>query len=222
MAGEILRVTGGNAAGTEIGLDEELLIGRSADEGSLKDDPELSREHAKITRTGEGELLIEDLGSTNGTFVNGERITQATAIRSGDKIEVGITTLEVALTIQPTAIRPVATPPPPADATRAVEPPAAPPPAAPPPAAAPPETPGPPPGVAGGPPPGVAGGPPPGVAGGPPPGTAGGPPGTGGGPPSGMGMPPAIKARIRKMAILAAGGGFLVGFGIAAAIFNLL
>jgi hypothetical protein len=37
-----------------------------------------------------------------------------------------------------------------------------------------------------------------------------------------MGMPPAIKARIRKMAILAAGGGFLVGFGIAAAIFNLL
>src|SRR5687768_8780535 len=108
MEGLFIRVTGGTAAGAEIPLDDELLIGRSASgDGSLGGDTELSREHASIKRA-DGELLIEDLGSTNGTFVNGERITAPTPIQPGDKISVGASTVEVAGTLpagaQPTAV----------------------------------------------------------------------------------------------------------------------
>jgi hypothetical protein len=218
MEGQFLRVTDGNAAGTEIPLDDGLLIGRSASgDGSLGGDPELSREHANIKWAGV-QLLIEDLGSTNGTFVNGARITEATPIRPGDEIGVGASTVEVAGTVPPGSDPTLAAAPPPIQPTRIApaagaegrpEPASAP---GPPPAA------GPPPGVAG-PPPGVAG-PPPGVAG-PPPGVAGPPPGMGG-PPGAGGMPPAMAARLRKLAILAALAGFLVGFAIAAAVFNLL
>jgi FHA domain len=218
MEGQFLRVTDGNAAGTEIPLDDGLLIGRSASgDGSLGGDPELSREHANIKWAGV-QLLIEDLGSTNGTFVNGARITEATPIRPGDEIGIGASTVEVAGTVPPGSDPTLAAAPPPIQPTRIApaagaegrpEPASAP---GPPPAA------GPPPGVAG-PPPGVAG-PPPGVAG-PPPGVAGPPPGMGG-PPGAGGMPPAMAARLRKLAILAALAGFLVGFAIAAAVFNLL
>jgi hypothetical protein len=231
LEGQFLRVTGGNAAGTEIPLDDGLLIGRSASgDGSLGGDPELSREHANIQWAGV-HLLIEDLGSTNGTFVNGARITEATPIRPGDAISLGASTAEVAGTApadaDPTAAAAGPIEPPPIQPTRIAPAPGAE--GGPVPGAGPP---GPPPGVAG-PPPGVAG-PPPGVAGpppgvgGPPPGVAGPPAGMGGppagmgGPPGAGGMPPAMAARLRKLAILAALAGFLVGFAVAAAVFNLL
>ena len=226
MEGQFLRVTGGNAAGSEIPLDEGLLIGRSVGgDGGLGGDPELSREHANIKWAG-AQLLIEDLGSTNGTFVNGERVTEATPIRPGDAISIGASTLEVAGTV-PAAPDPTLATAPPIQPTRiapAPEAEAGPPSGAVPPGP-PPDVAGPPPGVTG-PPPGVTG-PPPGVEG-PPPGVTGPPPGFEGpppgfeGPPPGMKMPPAIAARIRKMAILAALAGFVVGFAIAAVIFNLL
>ncbi len=96
MAGESLRVTAGNAVGTEISLDEELVIGRSATgDGRLGDDPELSRRHARIVQRAGDQLVIEDLGSTNGTFVNGRRIEDVQTLRAGDTIEVGTTTLRV-------------------------------------------------------------------------------------------------------------------------------
>jgi FHA domain len=212
MEGQFLRVTGGNAAGTEIPLDDGLLIGRSASgDGSLGGDPELSREHANIKWAGV-HLLIEDLGSTNGTFVNGVRITEATPIRPGDEIGIGASTVEVAGTVPAGADPTLAAAPPPIQPTRIAPAPGAE--GGPEPASAP----GPPPGVAGS-PPGVAG--PPAGMGGPPAGM-GGPPAGMGGPPGAGGMPPAMAARLRKLAILAALAGFLVGFAIAAAVFNLL
>jgi 6-phosphogluconolactonase (cycloisomerase 2 family) len=91
-----LHVLAGPAAGSRIGLDGELEIGREAPHpGRLGDDPELSRRHARISRAASGELVIEDLGSTNGTRVNGLRVQGATALRAGDRIEVGDTTLEL-------------------------------------------------------------------------------------------------------------------------------
>jgi pSer/pThr/pTyr-binding forkhead associated (FHA) protein len=217
LEGQFLRVTGGNAAGSEIPLDDGLLIGRSASgDGSLGGDPELSREHANIKWAGV-QLLIEDLGSTNGTFVNGARITEATPIRPGDAISIGASTAEVAGTVpagaDPTLASAGPLEPPPIQPTRIASAPGAE--GGPAPGAGPP---GPPPGVAG-PPPGVAG--PPAGMGGPPPGM-GGPPAGMGGPPGAGGMPPAIVARLRKLAILAALAGFLVGFAVAAAAFNLL
>jgi pSer/pThr/pTyr-binding forkhead associated (FHA) protein len=114
MASEFLKVTEGLASGKEIQLDGDFLIGRSAEgDGTLGGDAEISREHARVSRSG-SELLIEDLGSTNGTIVNGQRIAAATPLRPGDIVKVGTTTLQVEGTAAPaggeTVMRPGAQP----------------------------------------------------------------------------------------------------------------
>src|SRR3954454_24526394 len=96
MAGESFRVSAGNATGQQIGLEGELTFGRQLPgAGSLAGDPELSRVHARVFRDASGQLMIEDLGSTNGTFVNGARIGAPQPLRSGDEVRVGQTTLSV-------------------------------------------------------------------------------------------------------------------------------
>jgi FHA domain len=215
---EVLRITAGNAAGAEIQLVGELLIGRAVPgDGSLGGDAELSRKHAMITRSAHG-LTIEDLGSTNGTFVNGTRVAAQTPLRIGDTISIGASTLEVAGTVPPeqdTSERAVPGGGPPTDVR---PPPAVPPPAPPPaPAGAPP---GPPTGAPPAPPPGPPGAPPAAAAPSPP--GAGGPPGGAGGPPPGAGQPADLKARTRRMIILAAVIAFLVGFGIATVVWVVL
>src|SRR3954451_8868545 len=88
-----LHVVEGNAAGSDIAVEEELMIGRTAsEEGRLGDDPEISRQHARVSRSGEG-YVIEDLGSMNGTFVNGNRLQAPHQLAQGDQIEVGGTRL---------------------------------------------------------------------------------------------------------------------------------
>jgi pSer/pThr/pTyr-binding forkhead associated (FHA) protein len=89
-----LRVVSGPGAGQTFDARGDVVIGR--DEGhDLGGDPELSRRHARVSTGSSGELLIEDLGSTNGTVVNGHKIAAPTPIRSGDKIELGGSVLEV-------------------------------------------------------------------------------------------------------------------------------
>jgi predicted component of type VI protein secretion system len=89
-------VVAGRAVGMSILLDDELLIGRHADgAGRLADDDEISRSHARISLDRSGFCAIEDLGSTNGTFVNGLRITGPQTLSVGDTIEIGGTTLVV-------------------------------------------------------------------------------------------------------------------------------
>jgi uncharacterized membrane protein YdfJ with MMPL/SSD domain/pSer/pThr/pTyr-binding forkhead associated (FHA) protein len=93
-----LRVAAGPSAGTIIPLEgESLLIGRESDGAAavtLGGDPELSRRHARISEV-EGRLMIEDLGSGNGTFVNDRRIEGPTELKPGDTIRVGSSTLAV-------------------------------------------------------------------------------------------------------------------------------
>jgi FHA domain len=97
MAGETLKITGGNAAGQDINLEQELVIGRSTPGlGSLEGDTEISRAHARVFHDPSGRLMIEDLGSTNGTFVNGTRIAAQQALNPGDEVRVGQTTMSVA------------------------------------------------------------------------------------------------------------------------------
>ena len=62
---------------------EPLVIGRSADNAIVFDDPNVSRRHAEISATGGG-WVVKDLGSTNGTKVNGTTITGERALRDGD------------------------------------------------------------------------------------------------------------------------------------------
>jgi S1-C subfamily serine protease len=131
VAGESLRVLAGNASGTEIPLEGEFLIGRAAPgEGRLGDDREISRNHARISRGPDGRLLVEDLGSRNGTEVNGTRITEPQALTAGDTIKVGATTLQLldseGNAFQATALAGTGD----AGATRASIPPAPPPPPA--------------------------------------------------------------------------------------------
>src|SRR4051794_9970363 len=96
MAGETLKITGGNAAGQTITLEQELVIGRSTPGlGSLGGDSEISRVHARVFHDPSGRLMIEDLGSTNGTFVNGNRVSGQQPLNSGDQVRVGQTSLTV-------------------------------------------------------------------------------------------------------------------------------
>jgi hypothetical protein len=96
MPGERIEVTDGPALGEEQDLANELVIGRSADGfGTLKGDPEISRRHAQISRTDDGRLYISDLGSTNGTFVNGNKIEGSAWLSPGDVVKMGQSTLKV-------------------------------------------------------------------------------------------------------------------------------
>jgi hypothetical protein len=96
MPGLLLEVIAGNAAGTYIHVDDELVIGRHASgAGQLSDDTEISRHHARLVREATGGYAIEDLGSSNGTFVNGLRLASPQLLGEGDSIEVGATTLLV-------------------------------------------------------------------------------------------------------------------------------
>ena len=91
-----LEVVAGRAIGMSVLIDDELLIGRHADgAGRLADDEEISRSHARISLDRSGFCAIEDLGSTNGTFVNGLRLAGPQTLSVGDTVEVGGTTLVV-------------------------------------------------------------------------------------------------------------------------------
>ena len=90
-----LQVTRGNAAGSEIRVEDELVIGRNAsEEGRLAGDLEISRRHARVRRSDRG-FVLEDVGSTNGTFLNGERVEGPRTLAPGDRINVGATELLV-------------------------------------------------------------------------------------------------------------------------------
>jgi hypothetical protein len=67
---------------------DQLIIGRDAASGVAINDAEVSRQHARLTFQG-GKYVLEDLGSTNGTFVNGQRLTGATVLKSGDVVSLG-------------------------------------------------------------------------------------------------------------------------------------
>jgi FHA domain len=92
-----LEVVAGPASGRKLALEEEPLeLGRGdAEKGALGSDPELSRRHARVSPMSDGRLLVEDLGSTNGTFVNGKRIAAPTVVGPGDEVALGDTTLRV-------------------------------------------------------------------------------------------------------------------------------
>jgi len=107
MAG--LVVQDGSLAGHRLEVASEVLIGRE-NAALLLDDPEVSRRHAVIRPRGDG-LEIEDLGSLNGTWVNGHRVTQTTPLAAGDSVRVGATTIAVELAAPPVPMEPAASRP---------------------------------------------------------------------------------------------------------------
>ena len=82
-------------AGRTYDLDDELTIGRSPGCGvSMPEDIYTSTLHARLFRRND-QLWVEDLGSTNGTFVNSEQIKQAARLGKGDLLQIGSTVFEV-------------------------------------------------------------------------------------------------------------------------------
>ena len=84
-------------AGPEMRLlhpEQAIVIGRRPAQGWGVAGKKLSREHARFSLS-RGRVLVEDLGSTNGTFVNSEQITQAVRLGKGDLLQIGSTVFEV-------------------------------------------------------------------------------------------------------------------------------
>ena len=90
-----LLVVEGENPGTRAELaDAPLLIGRGSDAAIKLDDDYVSTRHARVAASGD-EWFVEDLGSTNGTYVGPVRITPPTTIGPGVQVRVGKTILEL-------------------------------------------------------------------------------------------------------------------------------
>ncbi|HEX6516844.1 MAG TPA: FHA domain-containing protein [Nocardioidaceae bacterium] len=88
-------VVDGANAGESASLDDApLLIGRGSDAAIRLDDDYVSTRHARIAASGD-QWFVEDLGSTNGTYLGSQRLTQPTALQVGSRVRVGKTTLEL-------------------------------------------------------------------------------------------------------------------------------
>jgi pSer/pThr/pTyr-binding forkhead associated (FHA) protein len=89
-----LVVVGGVYAGKVFEAAGSTVIGRDPSAGIVVEDPEVSRRHASISLDDEG-VVVTDLGSLNGTWVEGERIDEPRVLSLGQKLRVGQTVLEV-------------------------------------------------------------------------------------------------------------------------------
>jgi predicted component of type VI protein secretion system len=117
----VLVVTQGPLAGRKFELDRELVIGREGEAVTI-DDSELSRRHA-VVRPVEDGFEVDDLGSLNGTFVNGKRIDGVTRLAGGDSIKIGRSVLEIeAEAVHAPSTMASAVPAPPAAAAPAIIP----------------------------------------------------------------------------------------------------
>ncbi len=94
-SGFALRFISGKYQGGEYPLpsEREIVIGRGGELDIVLVEDMVSRKHAKIT-TQQGKIIIQDLGSTNGTFVNGEKIKRA-RLKEGDRVLIGTSILKL-------------------------------------------------------------------------------------------------------------------------------
>jgi transcriptional regulator with PAS, ATPase and Fis domain len=87
----VLRITEGPGKGKSVEMTSSLTLGTRPDSDLCLEDPTVSRKHAEISRTAEG-FLLQDLGSTNGTFLNGVKVDRA-YLRDGAIVTVGETSM---------------------------------------------------------------------------------------------------------------------------------
>jgi len=88
-----LIVFAGGTAGRMLQVGRELTIGRAPDQMLRLQGEGVSRRHARLFRDGDDHVWVEDLGSTNGTLVNGAKLTAPRALQDGDQIQVGVNML---------------------------------------------------------------------------------------------------------------------------------
>ena len=110
VADLILEIIEGGEPGRQIELVDSIEIGRDPSASVALEDDQASRRHARISVQG-GQAVAEDLGSTNGTYVNDQPISGPRPLQADDRIRIGGTVFQLRTTqqisIQATAVRPV-------------------------------------------------------------------------------------------------------------------
>lgn len=105
----ILEVLEGNSSGRQISISDTIELGRDPRLDAALDDDQISRRHARLSRSG-SRIVIEDLGSLNGTYVNDQLVQGTRELRSGDRVRIGLTVLELRtaheVSVQQSAIEP--------------------------------------------------------------------------------------------------------------------
>ena len=90
----VLFVRSDTQQGQHFEVSDVLVMGRSQETDVVLDDPYASEFHLRLVAQENG-MMLHDLGSTNGTYVNGRRVSAPTQLRRGDTIQVGKTVMEI-------------------------------------------------------------------------------------------------------------------------------
>lgn len=94
LAGELRIVEPASEQGKTFPLGDELTVGRAAGCQVTLDDTYVSQLHARVFRR-DGELFVEDLGSTNGTYLNRTKVGGPMPMKPGDRLQVGSVVMEL-------------------------------------------------------------------------------------------------------------------------------
>jgi hypothetical protein len=90
----VLFVRSESKQGQEFEVSDVVVLGRSDETDVVIDDPYASDFHLRLVSQENG-MMLHDLGSTNGTYVNGRRVSAPTELKRGDTIQVGKTVMEI-------------------------------------------------------------------------------------------------------------------------------
>jgi S1-C subfamily serine protease len=127
----ILEITSGADAGRTANVrGDQFVLGREGSTNLVLRDAKASRRHASFKELPDGRVELTDLGSRNGTFVNGQQLTGSTVLNGGEEIRIGDTVLRAVREQPQQPAAPAAAPPPPPGAVPPPPPGAAPPPPA--------------------------------------------------------------------------------------------
>lgn len=94
VGSRVLFVRSESQQGQEFEVNDVVVLGRSDETDVVLDDPYASEFHFRLVSSENG-MMLHDLGSTNGTYVNGRRVSAPTQLRHGDTIQVGKTVMEI-------------------------------------------------------------------------------------------------------------------------------
>jgi len=96
VAGELnLEVIEGPDAGKQLTVDRPIVIGRDPQSDLVLEDGEVSGQHARITPSPDGSATVEDLESTNGTFINQNELIGPAHLEAGDELLIGVSVIQL-------------------------------------------------------------------------------------------------------------------------------